>query len=193
MAFCGNCGVQLKGDEQFCINCGKNLTAAAPVQGVTAIPGQFPPGAIPIAFAVQQPPVKRKSRVWMWLLVFAALGAGYYYVTHEHLQTDTGESAALVSQQDFAAHWETVNGYVRISDARWTNHSGVTIQSATLQCDQYDSSGSDIAQTHTTLNGPLQPGATDTFTPFQMGTVASNLDKVKCTITHVSKPAAAGR
>jgi Predicted membrane protein len=195
MAFCGNCGTQLQGDEKFCVNCGKSLSApaATTVQGVTGIPGQLPPGAIPIAIAVPQPATKRGGKIWLILLVLAIAGIGYYYVTHDHGPANTGDSTALVSQQDFSAHWETVGGYIQISNARWTNHSGVTIQSATLQCDQYDSTGSDINQTRTILNGPLQPGTTDTFSPFRMGEVATNLDQVKCTITHVQRPSSAGQ
>jgi hypothetical protein len=194
MAFCGNCGTQLQGDERFCVNCGKGLsTPATPVQGVTSIPGQLPPGAIPIAIAMPQPQPKRGGKLWIVLLILAIVGGGYYYITHLPQPANSAEIAALVAQQDFAAHWETVNGYVQISNARWTNRSGVTIQSATLQCDQYDTSGTDIAQTHTTLNGPLQPGDTDTFSAFQMGAVASNLDQVKCTITRVQRIAGAGQ
>lgn len=190
MAFCSNCGTQLQGDERFCVNCGKNLTSGAAAAAIPmAVPEQLPPGAIPVAITAPQAPAKRRGRFWMVLLVLVLVGAGYYYVTHPSPKPPPEVSSKLAAQQDFAAHWETVNGYVQISNARWTNHAAVAIQSATLQCDQYDSSGSDLDQTRTTLNGPLQPGASDTFDPFQMGAVSSRLDQVKCTIVHVEQPA----
>jgi hypothetical protein len=43
----------------------------------------------------------------------------------------------------------------------------------------------------TTLNGPIQPAATLTFNPFNMGAVATNMNHVTCSITHVVQVAAA--
>ena len=189
MAFCGNCGHQLQGDERFCVNCGKDLAAAPtaaaiPVQPV-AVSSQLPPGAIPVPVALPQQPAKHGARILMILLVLLVIAAGYYYVTHRQPSVPPGNDGGLLAQQDFNAHWETANGYVQISKARWTNHSNLAIQSATLQCDQYDSAGTDLDQSRTMLNGPLQPGATDVFDSFQMGSVAANLAEVKCTIIGV--------
>jgi hypothetical protein len=63
----------------------------------------------------------------------------------------------------------------------------VTVASATLECDQYDAAGNELDQMRTTVNGPVQPGGTDTFNPFSMGAVANNLNKVTCTIMY-AKP-----
>ena len=195
MAFCSNCGTQLQGDERFCVNCGNSLSSAPvagaiPIQHV-ALPGQSPPGAIPVPIGVPQAPKKRKSRIVLIAIILLVVAAGYYFVTHHQPPATSDENGALAAQQDFDAHWENANGYVLISKARWTNHSGATVQSVTLQCDQYDQGGSDLGQKRTTLSGPLQPGASDVFDPFQMGAVAANLSDVKCTIVDAQQPAGA--
>ena len=87
-------------------------------------------------------------------------------------------SSALVGQEAFDAHWQTVNGYIQISNGKWTNNASVPVQSSTLECDQYDSGGSDLAQMKTTLNGPVQAGSYATFSPFQMGAVTVNVNRV---------------
>ena len=192
MAFCSNCGTQLHGDERFCVNCGTNLASAPaataiPVQ-LADVPGQLPPGAIPIPVAGSQSAAKHTRRSLMIALILLAVATAYYFVTHQQPAVPSPRNAALAAQQDFKAKWVTANGYVQISNGRWTNHSDVTIESATLQCDEYDAKGSDLDQTRTRLSGPLQPGATDTFDPFQMGAVAPNLSDVRCTIVRVQQP-----
>ncbi len=212
MAFCKSCGTQLQGDERFCVGCGADVSAkpastpapapvAGPVPGtpvppnpaaaakhVVAIPGPFaPPGTIPITVAMpQQAPAKHGGLVWI-LIVLAVLGAGYYYSTKPKppAPADPNAKAALIKQQAFDAHWQAVNGFVQVSNGKWTNNATVAIQSSTLECDQYDSSGTDLAQMRTTLNGPVQPGNSTTFNPFQMGAVATNVNRVTCTIVHV--------
>jgi hypothetical protein len=175
-------------------------TLAQPVQPVTAMPGAYaapgayaPPGAIPLPVAVAQQPPAKKGVTFGTLVIVAALGlGGYYYYTHDYAknhspalsQSQNGSAAVLGKQQAFDAHWQTVNGFVQLTNGTWTNHANVAIQSATLECDQYDSAGNDLDQMRTTLNGPVQPGATDTFNPFTMGAVASNLNKVTCTIQY---------
>jgi hypothetical protein len=176
-------------------------TPAQPVQPVTAMPGAYaapgayapPPGAIPLPVAVAQQPPAKKGVTFGTLVIVAALGlGGYYYYTHDYAknhspalsQSQNGSAAVLGKQQAFDAHWQTVNGFVQLTNGTWTNHANVAIQSATLECDQYDSAGNDLDQMRTTLNGPVQPGATDTFNPFTMGAVASNLNKVTCTIQY---------
>jgi hypothetical protein len=46
--------------------------------------------------------------------------------------------------------------------------------------------GTDLAQMQTTLNGPVQPGGTATFNPFQMGGAVMNMHSVNCTIMSVT-------
>jgi hypothetical protein len=216
MAFCGNCGTQLQGDERFCVACGKDLkpagatTAAAPAnpaasvptlptqpfaaQPVAAAPGQYAaPGPIPIAIAVPPAQAKHGGRWGSIILLLALGGAGYYYYTHRTPPAPPVDNATLTKQQAFDAHWDAINGFIQISNGKWTNNSQVPVQSATLECDQYDAAGTNLDQMRTTLNGPLQPGATDNFNPFQMGAVANNLNRVTCSIVHVKQPAAPGQ
>jgi len=214
MAFCKKCGTQLQGDERFCVGCGTEVsgtgaasaatgtgTIAAPVAGavvpakpgaaaqqVVVGPGHYaPPGTIPITVTLPaQAPAKRGGLMWI-LIVLAALGGGYYYYKQPKppATADPSVNSALTKQQTFDAHWQAVNGFVQVSNGKWTNNATVAIDSSTLECDQYDSNGTDLAQMRTTLDGPVQPGSTSTFNPFQMGEVATNVDRVTCTIVHV--------
>lgn len=208
MAFCSNCGNQLEGNERFCVKCGKDLsaksatTATAPVAAppppaATALPVMPPvpgayvaPGAIPVAVAVSPAPAKRGGMFGTVIVVLALLGGGWYYYKHKPTPVTDPEGAntALSKQQAFDAHWQTVNGWIQISNAKWTNNAQTPIQSAILECAQYDASGNDLDEMRTTLNGPVTPGNSASFNPFWMGEVASNLNKVTCTIVHVKEP-----
>jgi hypothetical protein len=161
-------------------------------QAVAAMPSGFPQGAIPIVMtAPPQVAAKRGGKLGTFLVIALVLGGGYYYYsTHKPTPAPPApSSSALVKQEAFDAHWQTVNGFIQISSGKWTNNSTVPVQSATLECDQYDASGTDLDQMRTTLNGPAQPGGSITFNPFWMGAVASNLNRVTCTIVHVDQPA----
>lgn len=204
MAFCKNCGTQLQGDERFCPGCGKDVSATPaatipptvippgqhasypPAQPFSGAPGTYlPPGAIPIAVMPQAPP-KRGGWIKTLLIIAVVIAVGYYYVSHlPPSPADPAANAALTKQQAFDAHWQNVYGFVQVSNGKWTNNATVAVNSAILECDQYDSNGTDLAQMRTTLNGPIQPGASATFNPFQMGAVATNVYKVTCTIVHV--------
>lgn len=214
MAFCGNCGNQLQGDERFCVKCGKDTSAkpatavaveappaaaapqTPPVQRVVPItppgqpiaPGHYPP--VPVPIVVPQPQ-KRGGATGVVILLVLIAAAGYYYYTHKTPPVPAKpavDNSTLAKQQAFDAHWNAINGFIQISNGKWTNNSQYPVQSAILECDQYDSSGTDLDQMRTTLNGPLQPGATDSFNPFQMGAVANNLTRVTCMIVHVKQP-----
>lgn len=168
-------------------------------QGMGMAQGVYgPPGTIPYAVAVPPPPAKKSGTMWTVIIIVALVAGGYYY-SHHPVPTPTPTpapapgpnpppppSSALLSQEAFDAHWQTVNGYIQISNGKWTNNSNVAVQSSTLECDQYDAGGSDLVQMKTTLNGPVQAGAYATFTPFQMGAVTVNLNRVTCTITGVT-------
>ena len=93
-------------------------------------------------------------------------------------------AAALGKLQSFNANWNQVNGFVQITNGKWVNNATVAVQSATLECDQYDSGGNLLDEMKTTLNGPVQPSGTATYNPFNMGAVAANLSKVTCEITY---------
>ena len=167
-----------------------------PIQPIAAMPGVYAaPGAIPMAVAMpQQAPAKRGITLGTVVIIAALAAGGYYYYKNYYppaSQTQKGAGAALAKQQAFDAHWQTVNGYIQLTNGKWTNNSTVAVQSATLECDQYDVGGNDLDQMRTTLTGPVNPGETDTFNPFNMGAVANNLNKVTCTIMYVKPTGAA--
>jgi len=138
-----------------------------PVQPMTAMPGPYAaPGPIPVPMAIAQQPPAKKGVTFGTLAVVAALAlGGYYYYTHYYVkdhppaaaksQPQGGTAAALGKQQAFDAHWQTVNGFVQLSNGKWTNNANVAIQSSTLECDQYDAGGNLLDQMRTTLNGPV--------------------------------------
>jgi len=97
-----------------------------------------------------------------------------------------GNTAALVQQQQFAGRWVPQNGNVEVENAQWRNASNVNIQSATLECVQYASTGIVIFQITTVLNGPTAPGATSSFPPFAMGAIQQGMAKVQCGIVAVT-------
>lgn len=91
-----------------------------------------------------------------------------------------GNNTALVEQQEFSGRWVEQNGNVEVEEAKWVNHSTVSIQSATLMCVQYASTGTIIFQTTMVLNGPTAPGATSSFPSFPMGAIQQAMAKVQC-------------
>jgi zinc-ribbon domain len=97
-----------------------------------------------------------------------------------------GNDAALVQQQQFAGRWVPQNGNVEVENAQWRNASNVSIQSVTLECVQYGSTGTVIFHTTTVLNGPAAPGATMTFGAFPMGAIQQGMTKVQCGIVGVT-------
>ncbi len=97
-----------------------------------------------------------------------------------------GGNAELVREQQFAGRWVPQNGNVEIENAEWRNASNVPMQSATLECVQYASTGATIFQITTVLNGPTAPGATSTFGPFPMGAIQQGMARVQCGIVAVT-------
>ena len=128
------------------------------------------------------------------LLVLAAIvGGGYYYYNHGKMpapgpgpspppQTDT---KALVQQQSFSAQWQSENGMLVLTSAKWTNSANVTLSAATVQCEQYNAEGTDLSQYRVTLNGPTEPNTASTYSNIQMGAVATGMSKVNCDVVHV--------
>jgi hypothetical protein len=143
--------------------------------------------------------------VWVGIFLVAVLAGSYFYSKQKTMaatppaapaQPAQGQpagqapppvdNATLVQQQSFAGHWRAIYGYVGVTNSAWTNHSTVAIQSATLECDQYSANGNQLSQMRTTLNGPVQPGNTATFNPFQMGSVSTYMTRVNCEIVAVT-------
>lgn len=189
MAYCKNCGKPLQGDERFCVACGTDVSAQTGVTGTATPPGPGPflPPGIPITLTIPQPVPPKRGGWWKVLLVVGLVVAcGYYYLTHlPPAPVDQAADAALVKAQVFNAHWDSTSGYIEVSNGKWTNNATVAVTAATLECDQYDANGANLAQMRTTLNGPVGPGSSATFSPFQMGAVTANLNKVTCAIVHV--------
>jgi hypothetical protein len=134
-------------------------------------------------------------------MVAAVVVGGYYYSKQNSASTPTpapaqpgapaapgvqGQQVTPVQQQSFSGHWQAIYGNVEVTNGSWTNRSSVTIQSAILQCDQYSANGADLSQARMTLNGPVQPGGTTTFNPFQMGAVNVYMTRVNCAIVAVT-------
>jgi hypothetical protein len=99
MAFCSNCGTQLKGDERFCEKCGTDVsakTAAAPaapapapppppqVHPVAVAPPPYAaPAPYPVAVAVPPPaPAKSGNTIGTIVILAILAGGGYYWYTH---------------------------------------------------------------------------------------------------------------
>jgi len=94
MAFCSNCGTQLKGEERFCEKCGTDVSAktAAPpppppppqVHPVAVAPAPYlAPAPYPAAMAVPPPaPAKSSSTIGTIVILAILAGGGYYWYTH---------------------------------------------------------------------------------------------------------------
>ncbi len=208
MTFCNKCGARLEGDERFCVRCGSDLfageTGGAPaarplastpgpaVQPAMATAGAYAaPGQIPAAMGMLQRAAKRGIKPWMVVAAAAiAVGAYYYHMRHQ-TPTPPEADSALAKEQSFAANWQQANGFIQITNGAWTNNDNtITVQSVTLECDQYSSSGSDLAHMQTTLNGPLSPTMTLNFGSFEAGAAAPNVKTVTCVIVHAQQIAA---
>ena len=198
MAFCSNCGTQLEGTERFCVRCGVEQTTKAggaavavpsaaappaamppqPVQPFAGVPHQHPPAPAPIPIMMPPPaPAKGSSLKWI-VMVLIVVAGGFYYNHYRHQQ----QHQALAQAQQFIGNWDNVNGFVQISQGQWRNGSTVIIQSVTLECTQFAQSGQAISHFDSRLNGPVQPGQTILFNPFQMGQMAQGVSKLQCSV-----------
>jgi hypothetical protein len=134
------------------------------------------------------------------LVVLAAIvGGGYYYYNHGKTAAPpanppaapastppgTTDNKALVQQQSFNAQWQDESGMLVLTSAKWTNSANVTLQSATVQCEQYNAVGTDLSQYRVTLNGPTEPNTASTYSNVQIGAIASGMTKVNCDVVHV--------
>jgi len=213
---CGRCGAPLQGDEHFCVHCGFDLKSAAapggaahgvgaaaasgaahapnPIETVTLAEIAAPVRAA-IAKAWQAAPLSHKNKVLLVVVVAGLLMV--LYIVHKHkepqgkpgnIPPQPGANVTLVGEQSFIGQWGTANGYVTVGEGEWANNSNFIMQSATLECDQFATDGTDLQQAETTLNGPVNPQTTSYFgAAFQMGQVAPKMNSVTCAIVNVTQ------
>jgi len=163
-----------------------------------------PPIAVPLP---QAAPMKHSWATTVIVLVVLAAG-GYYYQKYQAAPaapqpgtapaqpaapsqpgaapTVPGGGQGAAQLQVFAAHWQVTNGSVVISNGVWKNNATTAMQSAVLECDQFNAGRTDLAQMKMTLNGPVPPGGTVTFNAFQMGAAVMNMQTVDCGIVDVT-------
>lgn len=120
MAFCSNCGNQLKGSEKFCAQCGSDIStkpasasgpaasapvaappvAPPPVQPVAATP--YPVGVpVPMAMGVPppvQPAAQKKGMMGTVVVVLIVAAIGYYYYNKAHSNPTPSASNPPASQ-----------------------------------------------------------------------------------------------
>jgi hypothetical protein len=160
-----------------------------------------PPGQIPIMAAPQEVP-KHHGGAW-WIIIIAGVLFGLWYIgTHDQQSQQaptpppggapapTGPNAAILAQQVYTTNWNVINGDLHLSNQQWVNNSTTTIQSADLECDQYDQTGADLAQKHVQLTdqtgGAVKPGTTESFGDLDLGAAVTGLTKVNCGIVGVT-------
>jgi hypothetical protein len=193
--------------------------AAPPPQGYPAPPppGYGAPGPIPVIMPPADG-AKKNNTLWLVIAIAAAVG-GWYYYHQQHPTTATtptqpqtvpqpggappqpatpaqpggpgpgGPNAALVQQQQWSSQEQPVNGYVQVQNGKWVNGAQVGIQTAVLECDQYDANQTVLAQNQTNLtlsNPPLTPGGNATFQSFNAGQIVQNVNSVNCGIVDVT-------
>ncbi len=167
---------------------------------MTAYPQYYPaPGQIPIIMPQAVP--RHHGGIW-WVIIIAAVLFGLWWIgTHDQQSQQPGTAppggaqpggpnAAVIAQQVYTTQWSVVNGDVQLSNQKWVNQSNVSIQSADLECDQYDQSGSDLAQKHVQLTdqtgAAVKDGETEEFGNLDIGPAVQGLTKVNCGIVGVT-------
>jgi len=174
--------------------------AAPPVAGYP--PYYPPPGQIPMMAMPQEVP-KHHGGAW-WVIIIAAVLFGLWWIgTHDQQSQQpgttpppggappAGPNAALLAQQSYTTQWSVVNGDVQLTNQKWVNNSNVSIQSADMECDQYDQSGADLAQKHVQLTdqtgAAVKAGETEEFGNLDIGAAVAGLTKVNCGIVGVTQ------
>ena len=131
-------------------------------------------------------PATSGGKMWTWIAIAAILLLGYSYLKNKTAtatppaapaqpagtapagapaqQGTAGQpvtSGPVLQQQTFAGHWQAIYGFVEVTNTSWTNHSAAAMQSAMLECDQFNARGARTwRRCEMTLNGPVQPGGT---------------------------------
>ncbi len=86
-----------------------------------------------------------------------------------------------------------MQGDVWIHNGQWYNGSNGPVQSATLECDQYNQDGSDLAQKQiplmTSNEQALQSGYTERYNDLDIGQAIQGLVRVNCSIVAAIPPA----
>ena len=174
-------------------------------------PQYYPPPGQQVPIIMPQAVPAHHGGAW-WVVIIAAALFGFWWIgTHDQPKQPAGptptppattptpapqpggSNAALVAQQNYTTQWSVVNGDVQLSNQKWINQSNVAIQSADLECDQYDQNGSDLAQKHIQLTdqtgAAVKAGETEEFSNLDIGAAVQGLTKVNCGIVAVT-PAA---
>lgn len=175
-----------------------------------------PPGQVPIGVPMPPPaqPANKNGMLGTILIVVLVAGIGYYYYNKIHPSPGTpqannppsqqqpqpqqqnppiptpsgggnGGNATLLQAQQLDAQWQSANGFI-VVNAKWTNSSTVNLASAVMECDQYDTGGTDLSQFRMTLNGPTPPQTWSSYSNMQMGAVATGVNKLVCNLVHVT-------
>jgi hypothetical protein len=184
----------------------------APPVHVAAPVHYVPAGQMPVA--VGMPPVQavqKKGGMLGTIIVLALVAViGYYYYNKTHNGTNiqannppvtqppstnnppsnppgggNGGNASLLHLQQLNAEWKAADGFI-VVDAKWTNSSNVGLSSAVMECDQYDSVGTDLSQFRMTLNGPTPPNTWSSYNNVRMGEAANGVNKLVCNLVHVT-------
>lgn len=187
--------------------------------GAPPAPGYGAPGPVPVmGVPPPAEPAKKNNTMWAVIAIAAAAGGWYYYHNNQQTQNPPanppltapapggappgpaapaqpggpgpgGPNAALVQAQQWSSQENPVNGQVQVQNGKWVNGSNTPIQTAVLECDQYDKNQAVLAQNQTNLtlsNPPLTPGNNATFNAFNAGQIVQNVDSVNCGIVAVT-------
>jgi hypothetical protein len=172
------------------------------------------PVAVPMPPSVQ-PAQQKKGMLGTVVVIILVAGIGYYFYNKSHTPAtratratpapapapapapvvqnsppangnqNGGGDAALVSLQAFNANWQDTSGMLMLTTATWANNSNTDITSATLQCRQYNSAGTDLSEYRVALNGPTKAQTSSQFSNIALGATATGMAKVDCSIIHV--------
>ena len=100
-----------------------------------------------------------------------------------------GPNATLVQAQQWSSQENPVNGQVQVQNGKWVNGSNTPIQTAVLECDQYDANQTVLAQNQINLtlsNPPLAAGNNATFQAFNAGQIVQGTTSANCGIVSVT-------
>ncbi|MFP5230173.1 MAG: hypothetical protein ACLGXA_21360 [Acidobacteriota bacterium] len=208
--FCAQCGAEARSSASVpavSAPVAPPAVSVAPAPPIAAASAPwFPQGAIPVVIPAPppQPAAQKKGRmgIVIGVLILAALGY-YFYGKSQHRTpvaaapntqpatgnpppSGSGVNAALVNLQTFNAHWQDQSGMLMLTTATWSNNSNTNITSATLQCRQYNSAGTDLSEYRITLNGPTNAGTSSSFSNISLGATASGMTRVDCSIVRVN-------
>jgi hypothetical protein len=162
---------------------------------------------------------KKNNTMWIVIAIAAAVGGWYYYHNNQQQTQNPpanppltapapggappqpatpvqpggpgpgGPNAALVQAQQWSSQENPVNGQVQVQNGKWVNGSNTPIQTAVLECAQYDANQTVLAQNQINLtlsNPPLAPGNNATFDAFNAGQIVQGTTSANCGIISVT-------